>query len=121
MAPALTDGWTVADWLRQLNSFVFFFPDVDRALTLRSAYSDTPAVLLTVDTRSLVEEHGAKVRLAGMNTGNTSRKVKARGADTFLPIHRYNLQARVQEVVVMHEVSDLRDHLLSAKPLPTAG
>jgi hypothetical protein len=118
LAPALTDAWTVADWLRRLNSYVFFFPDLDRALTLHSAYRDTPAVLLTVRTRSLVQKHGAKVRLAGINTGYTGRKVKERGANTFLPIRRYNLPARVQEVVVMDEVSDLRDHLLSAEFLP---
>ena len=112
----------VRDWLRLLNGFVFFFPGttagVNRLRALRSAYRDTPAVLLTVQTRSLVREHGAKVRLAGMNTGNTSRRVKERGANTFLPIHRYNQPARVQEVVVMDEVADVRDHLLSAEPLP---
>ncbi len=53
-----------------------------------------------------------------MNTGYTGRKVKERGAGTFLPIRRYDLRARVQEVAVMDEVSDLRDHLLSAEPLP---
>jgi hypothetical protein len=52
-----------------------------------------------------------------MNTGYTGRKVKERGAGTFLPIRRYDLGARVQEVAVMDEVSDLRDHLISAEPL----
>jgi hypothetical protein len=118
LAPALTDGMKVGDWLRLLNSFAFFFTSPDRLRALRSAYRDTPAVLLTVRTQSLVQAHGAKVRLAGMNTGNTSRKVKERGANTFLPIHRYDLRARVQEVVVMDEVSDLRDHLISAEMLP---
>ncbi len=117
LAPALTDGMKVGDWLRLLNSFVFFFTSSDRLRALRSAYPDTPAVLLTVRTRSLVQEHGARVRLAGMNTGYTGRRVKERGASTFLPIRRYDLRARVQEVVVMDEVSDLRDHLLSAEPL----
>jgi hypothetical protein len=118
LAPALTDGMNVGDWLRLLNGLVFFFTSPDRLQALRSAYRTTPAVLLTVRTRSLVQEHGARVRLAGMNTGNTSRKVKERGASTFLPIGRYDLRARVQEVAVMDEVSDLRDHLLSAELLP---
>jgi hypothetical protein len=87
----------VADWLRLLNGFVFFTSS-DRLQALRSAYRTTPAVLLTVRTQSLVQEHGARVRLAGMNTGNTSRRVKERGASTFLPIRRYDLRARVQEV-----------------------
>jgi hypothetical protein len=118
LTPALTGGMTVSDWLRLLNSFVFFFTSDDRLRALHSAYLDTPAILLTVRTRSLVQEHGAKVRVAGMNTGYTGRKVKERGADTFLPIRRYDSPARVQEVAVMDEVSDLRDHLLSAEPLP---
>jgi hypothetical protein len=118
LAPALTDSMNVGDWLRLLNGFVFFFTSSDRLQALRSAYRTTPAVLLTVRTRSLVQEHGARVRLAGMNTGNTSRKVKERGASTFLPIRRYDLRARVQEVAVMDEVSDFRDHLLSAELLP---
>lgn len=118
LAPALVGGMTVPQWLRLLNGFVFFFTSDDRLRALRSAYQDTPAVLLKVRTRSLVVEHGARVRLAGMNTGYTGRKVKERGAGTFLPIRRYDLRARVQEVAVMDEVSDLRDHLLSAEPLP---
>jgi hypothetical protein len=118
LAPALTDGMNVGDWLRLLNGFVFFFTSSDRLQALRSAYRTTPAVLLTVRTRSLVQEHGARVRLAGMNTDNTSRRVKERGASTFLPVRRYDLRALVQEVAVMDEVSDLRDHLLSAELLP---
>jgi hypothetical protein len=88
----LTDGMNVGDWLRLLNGFVFFFTSSDRLQALRSAYRTTPAVLLTVRTRSLVREHGARVRLAGMNTGNTSRRVKERGAGTFLPVRRYDLR-----------------------------
>jgi hypothetical protein len=54
------------DWLRLLNAFVFFFTSSDRPQALRSAYPTTLAVLLTVRPRSLVQEHGARVRLAGM-------------------------------------------------------
>lgn len=124
LARVLTDGMKVEDWLRLLNSFVFFFPGspagIDRLHGLRSAYRGTPAVLLTIRTRSLVEEHSARVRLADMNTGYTGRGAKARGDSTFLPIRDYDLARveRVREVVVMDEVSDLRDHLLSVEPLP---
>ncbi len=65
-----------------------------------------------------MQEHGARVRLAGMNTGNTSRRVEERGASTYLSTRRYDLRARVQEIAVMDEVSDLRGHLLSAELLP---
>jgi hypothetical protein len=62
LAPALTDDMNVGNWLRLLNGFVFFFTSLDRLQGLRSAYRTTPAVLLTVRTRSLVQEHGARVR-----------------------------------------------------------
>lgn len=120
LGPALTGGMTVPGWLRLLNSFVFFFTDPKRLDALHSAYSDQPAVLLTIRTRSLMQEHEDRIRLAGMNTGYTGRKVKERGADTFLSIRRYTLTARVQEVAVMGEVHDLSDHLISAQPLPAA-
>lgn len=51
-----------------------------------------------------------------MNTGYTGRKVKERGADTFLPIRRHDARLKVQEVVVLHEVADLNSHLISAEP-----
>ncbi len=57
LAPALTDGMKVGDWLRLLNGLVFFTSS-DRLQALRSAYRNSSAVLLTVRTRSLVEEHG---------------------------------------------------------------
>ena len=117
LAPALTGGMTVETWLRTLNSFVFFFTSQDRLRRLHSAYSDVPAVLLTIKTRSLVQGHEGRIRLAGMNTGYTGRRVKERGAETFLPIKRHTLKAPVQEVVVLDEVSDLSDHLISAELL----
>ncbi|MBA2529092.1 MAG: hypothetical protein H0V19_03880 [Euzebyales bacterium] len=120
LAPALTGGMTVEGWLRLLNSFVFFFTSKVRLDSLHAAYRDVPSVLLTVDTRSLVAAHGARIRLASMNTGYVGRRVKERGADTFLSIRQCDRRARVQEVVVKDTVSDLRDHLISAKPFPGA-
>src|SRR3954471_12003884 len=97
------------DWLRLLNSFVVFSTSSDRRQVLRSAHRNKPTVLLTVRTRSLVQEHGARFRLAGMKTRHTSRRVKGGGASRALPIRRYDLRARVEQVAVTDEVSDLRD------------
>lgn len=44
LAPALTGGMTVPQWLRLLNGFVFCLTNEDRLRALRSAYQDTPAV-----------------------------------------------------------------------------
>lgn len=116
LAPALTDGMTVEDWLRMLNGFVFLFPSETALRTLYAAYNSRPAVVLKIRTRSLVLEHDPRVRLAGINTGNTMRRPALRGADTFLPIRRYDhAKRKVQEVVVMEAVTDLADHLLAAQ------
>lgn len=116
LAPALTGGMTVEGWLRMLNSLVFFFPSKAAVEPLYSAYGDRAAVVLQVRTRSLVEEHDARIRLAGINTGNTMRRPAPRGADTFLPIRRYDHGKRkVQEVAVMDGVHDLVDHLISVE------
>lgn len=119
LAPALTDGMTVAQWLRLLNSMVFFFPSEKAMRGLHAAYCSQPAVVLKVRTRSLLDAHGARVRLAGINTGYTMRKVTPRGRDTFLPVRRYDHTKRaVQEVAVLGEVDDLNDHLLAVEHLP---
>ncbi len=95
---------------------VFFFPNHTGLETLHAAYRDEPAVVLKIRTRTLVREHEARVRLAGINTGNTQRRPAPRGADSFLSIRRYDHRKRhVKEVAVIDEVPDLRDHLLSAE------
>lgn len=68
LAPALTGGMTVPQWLRLLNTLVFFFPNQEGLDRLHAAYRGEPAVVLKVRTRTLVREHEARVRLAGINT-----------------------------------------------------
>lgn len=116
LAPALTDGMTIPDWLSMLNSFVFFFPSEAAVRTLYAAYDSEPAVVIKARTRSMVAEHDARIRLAGINTGNTSRKVTPRGKDTFLPIRRFDHTKRnVKEIAVMDGVEDLAEHLLKVE------
>lgn len=116
LAPALTDGMTVEGWLRLLNSFVFFFPTETGLRALYAAYDSQPVVVLQVSTRSLMQEHGARVRLAGINTGYTKRRPALRGADTFLPIRRYDhARRKVQEVAVLDGVTDVTAHLTLAQ------
>lgn len=116
LAPALTEGMTVEAWLRMLNSFVFFFSREVGLRRLHSAYDTEAAVVLKVRTRTLVREHDPYVRLAGINTGNTMRRPAPRGAETFLPIRRYDhARRKVQEVAVRNPVTDLHDHLISVE------
>lgn len=117
---ALVDsGMTVAQWLQLLNSMVFFFPSAEAAAKLRAAYASDPAVLITINTRSLLHEHESRLRLATFNTGYTLRRPKPRGPDSFMPLRRYErAQGAVQEVTVLSGVPDLAQHLVDVQHLP---
>jgi hypothetical protein len=112
-------GMSVGEWLELLNSMVFFFPSVEAAATLRAAYAREPAVLITVNARTLLREHESRLRLATFNTGYTLRRPKPRGPDSFMPLRRYErTQGAVREVTVLSGVPDLSSHLIEVEHLP---
>lgn len=116
---ALVDsGMSTAQWLELLNSMVFFFPSSDPAGKLRAAYSSEPAVLITVDTRSLLRAHESRLRVATFNTGYTLRRPKPRGSKSFIPLPGCERgQGVVREVTVLSGVPDLGEHLLDVEHL----
>jgi hypothetical protein len=116
LANALTNCMTVAEWLRLLNAMVFLFPSGDGLRGMYKRYSAEPAVVLTVDTRSLVSSHHDRIRLARINTGNTRRKPALRGVATFQTILDLDqAKSRIREVAVLQGVPDVRRHLVSAE------
>jgi hypothetical protein len=80
LAPALTDGMNVGDGLGLLNGFVFFFASSDSLQALRSAYRTTPAVLLTVRTRSLAIPNRSSVARGGSSAPTRSPRDSRRHA-----------------------------------------
>jgi hypothetical protein len=117
----LKDEITVEQWLRLLNRRVFFWLEENRLGVLRGAqaYRAKRQLVLTVDTRSLVEAHSPRILLTHMNTGATRPFAYARGRDTFQTIRNYPLDARrrVVELTVSRQVRDITAHVLKVEEL----
>jgi hypothetical protein len=115
LAGCLQDGITAAEWLRLLNSKVFFWVDPRRLEGLREAdaYRGTRQLVLTVDTRSLVTAHTGEIIVADRNTGATRPMAHPRGATTFLPLAQ-NGRRRIVELVLEGSVPDVLQHVTSA-------
>lgn len=83
---------SVSDWLDTLNNRVFFWlhpAKLDRLLRA-PRYRASDQDVLVVDTRSLLDTHGANVRLSPINSGATLYpNATPRGSDTFTTIEAY--------------------------------
>ncbi|MBS1845660.1 MAG: hypothetical protein JST53_14685 [Actinobacteria bacterium] len=91
----LTD-MTLGDWLETLNSRVFFWldePHLENLLGAR-AYKEDAHDVIIVDTATLVDRDGPKVRLSPINSGSTLYNPRPRGSQTFLSIEDYPFAER---------------------------
>jgi hypothetical protein len=121
LASCLADGMTVEQWLRLLNRRVFFWLQESRLETLRGAeaYRSKRQLVLTIDTRSLVEAHSRRILLAHMNTGATRPFAWPRGRHTFYTITKYpfDIRKKVVELTVTREVRDIAKHILRVEEM----
>jgi hypothetical protein len=117
----LRGGLEPADWFRILNERSFFWLTKARLLTLLEgrAYRNTPQVVLTVDTASLVTAHSERIQLSHINSGATLYDPQPRGPDLFKSIENYPYELRrrkrgradaIAELVVVGGVCDVKDH-----------
>ncbi|GAB3984737.1 hypothetical protein GCM10029978_095230 [Actinoallomurus acanthiterrae] len=86
------DGCGVTDWCRVLNSRVFFWATEQRLENhLRArGHRHQARELVTIDTRSLMERHGASVTLCAFNSGSALYpNAPRRGPDTFTTVEHY--------------------------------
>ncbi|WBQ07822.1 DUF7002 family protein [Kribbella sp. CA-293567] len=113
---ALTDMPPEA-WLQLLNSMVFFSPTTDRLERLHSAYQGVPALVLTLDTRSLVTAHLRDIRLSRLNSGAVRHINHHRGSTTFrtLDDFTYSTNNQVAELAVLNSVPNIQAHVLRAE------
>ena len=112
LARCLDDGLAPEDWLLLLNVRVFFWCDeasLGRLLGARLNRNRFRLVLV-LDARGLLRDHGDRAELAAINTGSTIRKPARRGFATFTPLARYPYEEwrrlrggldRVKEVTVV--------------------
>ncbi len=112
---------SVTQWIRLLNSHVFFWLHPDRLSTLLNAraYRARPHLVLTVDTRGLVRSHAEGIRLSPINSGASAYLTGHRGSATFRTIADYqHPRSRLRppkyvvELAVAQAVPDIVDHTL---------
>ena len=114
---ALTDMNT-SEWYRLLNGKVFFWPTESRLISFLQARShrDRPHDVLTVCTRSLVEQHATEITLSPINSGTVRVPKHKRGSDTFRTIADHRCKTRHEcfaELAVERCVPDMERHTLS--------
>jgi hypothetical protein len=128
----LMDGMTPREWYRGLNGKVFFWTSERRLQRLLAAKAgrDVAQLVLTIDTRGVVEGHRDRILLSGMNTGSTVRRPLPRGPRTFLSIAEFPYAERrrtrsasdaLVELTVAHAVPDVVDHLITAELIGARG
>jgi len=108
---ALTD-MTVAEWIEQLNSYVFFSPTIERLESLYKAYASRPRLVLTLQTESVVRSLKDQVWLSPINTGAVRHIDHKRGSDTLAPLPAYS-HKNVAEVAIKGVLPDVRTHLVA--------
>ncbi|MEM9726016.1 MAG: hypothetical protein AAF909_11190 [Pseudomonadota bacterium] len=84
----LDDGLAPKDWLRMLNSRVFFWCSDEGLSRLLGAKMNKgrKRLVLVIDTLSFSKEHTDYIEICPINSGSTIRKPARRGLKTFTPL-----------------------------------
>ena len=119
---ALTD-MEPQEWYRMLNGKVFFWSTQSRlyGFLIATAHRDRPHDVLTVCTRSLVEQYKKEITLSPINSGTVRDVRHKRGRGTFQTIADYRCTNRqyegerecFAELAVEGSVPDIARHTLS--------
>jgi hypothetical protein len=122
----LDDGMTPRDWLKTLNSRVFFWVSEQRLARLLNARNNRNRAcdVLLIDTLSLLRMYRQQAELSPINSGATKPFPARRGRQTFLPLALYPfdywrgkrpLHDAVVELTVRDAVLDIGQYLLSVE------
>jgi len=115
----LLGGMTPQEWYEYINRRIFFWVKRERLEWFLGAreYRNEPHLVITVDTRSLLERYAGFVTLTNMNTGSTIYdrerydRPRLRGKETFKTIKEYPYYAvdSIVELVVEDGIPDIAD------------
>lgn len=85
---ACLSGMTLSEYYELLNSRVFFWPTRQRleALLSARAYRERAHLVISVDTKRLLERQGDQVSLSPINSGAVMFEAPRRGPETFLSV-----------------------------------
>ncbi|MBK9726446.1 MAG: hypothetical protein IPO89_15815 [Actinomycetales bacterium] len=127
----LEEGTTREEFLHLLDSRVFFWATPERLLRLLRGrmYRKTPQVVLTVDTRSLIEVYGRVIEVSPYNTGSAHvPSAPRRGKSVFRRLDDFDYEgwrakrrkadAAVAEVTIPGAVPDIFDHVVRVDRFP---
>lgn len=111
-------GMEVSDWYRMLSGFVFFWPRWDNLLRMANSpeYRDDVRLVLTLDTRALLDAAGDAVRLSAINSGYARRNPARRGPWTFAALEEF-AAGDVKEVAVLGGVEGAANLIIEASEL----
>lgn len=123
LSKCLDHGLTPADWLRILNSRVFFWVNKDGLNRLLGARLNRNRVreVLVVDTLGLAKVYAHQIDLCPINSGATIRKPARRGLNTFSPLGQYSFNEwsrlrgqrdQILEVTVQDAITDIANHII---------
>ncbi|MCY4596045.1 MAG: hypothetical protein OXC19_14770 [Bryobacterales bacterium] len=126
LASCLTNGMTPASWYRELNRRVFFWATRERLQCMvdARAYRSDPQIVLTINTRRLVDQYEDQIEVTTINTGSTAYQAQARGPDTFVPLAEFDYdksrrkrgrRKAIAEIVVNDTVPDVTDLIVLAE------
>lgn len=120
-------GCSFSQWLRMLNSRVFFWLCKERLQTLMCAreYCAQTHVVLVLDTLRLATDFRRSITLAPMNTGNTRPFAHERSLATFSPMGSYPFAERlsrgsyytVVELAVKRGVPNVMDYVIEVSEM----
>lgn len=111
---------TIPAWYRLLNGRTFMWATRKRVETLLAAraYRKTDHLVLTIDTRRLVEDHDSDLELSPINSGSTLYNPPARGRHTFSRLSQFeavNGRKAVAEVTVKGKIPKMREYIVDAE------
>ncbi len=119
LGKCLLGGMTPQEWYEYINKRIFFWVKWERLEWFLGAreYRNEPHLVITVDTRGLLERYAKLVTLTNMNTGSTIYdkerfdRPRLRGKQTFKTIEEYPYYAvdSIVELVVEGGVPDIAD------------
>lgn len=127
----LEEDTTREEFLHLLDSRVFFWATEERLMRLLRGrmYRNTPQVVLSVDTRSLIEAYGHVIEVSPYNTGSAHvPSAPRRGRSVFRRLDdfdydgwrakRRKADAAVAEVTIPGAVPDIFDHVVRVSHFP---
>jgi hypothetical protein len=115
LARVLTEG-TPGDFLNHVNRRVFFWPTVERLITMNGAraYRDRTQLVFVVDTSSLLKAHSHNILLSRINSGSTTRFAVKRSIGIFQRPADYDWSSgkrNIAEITVEDGVPDIWEHV----------